>query len=206
MQLEKNKVFVQIGTYDGADEFNGLVKYSSPSKVVLVEPNIDMNQSIKENYEGVNNVFIENVVIMEENKGLVPLVFPDKRPNDAFYNACFSVLPMDNWGNKFKCLNVQSMTFDELCEKHNITDIHYLQIDTEGYDYEIIKSIDFKKIKIDILKYEIWNYDENCYKRYGEKAKLYGINGMKYVADLLQSLNYELIKEALDIIAVKKYD
>jgi FkbM family methyltransferase len=206
MQLEKNKVFVQIGTFDGADEFNGLVKFSFPSKVVLVEPNIALRATILENYKGIDNVSIEHVVITEVNKGVVPLVFPDRRPNDAFYNACFSILPLDDWGNKFKQLNVQSMTFAELCEKHDITDIHYLQIDTEGYDYEIIKSIDFKKIKIDILKYEIWNFDESNFKRYGEKAKLYGTNGMRDVANLLQSLNYELTEEKLDIIAVKKYE
>lgn len=46
------------------------------------------------------------------------------------------------------------MTFMELCEWYEITDIHYLQIDTEGYDAEIIKSIDFAKVNIDIIKYE----------------------------------------------------
>ena len=82
--------------------------------------------------------------------------------------------------------------------------IHYLQIDTEGYDAEIIKSIDISRVNIDIIKYETWNFAEDCFSRRGDKAKLYGVNGMNYISNLLLSLDYELTKDGGDMIAVKK--
>ena len=92
----------------------------------------------------------------------------------------------------------------ELCTRYEISDIHYLQTDTEGYDAEIIKSIDFTKINIDTIKYETWNFVEDCFSRHGDKAKLYGINGMNYISNLLLSLGYELTKDGGDMIAIKK--
>ena len=91
----------------------------------------------------------------------------------------FSLLPMDDWGNDFVEIEAPSMTFNDLCDKYEIRHIDFLQIDTEGYDAEIIKSIDFTKIKIDTIKYEIWHFPVECFKRHGEKGKEYGWAGMK---------------------------
>lgn len=206
MKIEKHKVLVQIGVYNGCDEFNTIVKDSEPSKLILVEPNKIMNDQILSNYEGVENVFIENVAITEVTKGMVKLVHPADVPrkNRQFYNECFSLIPMDDWGNKFKSVTVPSLSFMDLCAKYNITDIHFLQIDTEGMDCEIIKSIDFNKINIDILKYENWSFPEDRFTRHGEKKKIYGINGMNHVKALLESLGYILDEGTADIIAIKK--
>ena len=211
----KNKVVVQIGSWIGIDEFNEVVKHITPSKVILVEPNKALNDMIWSKYREVidlDNVFLENVAIVnEENKGTVRLVYPKGDENGVSENGMqyadphFSLLPMDDWGDNFEVLEAVSMTFNELCEKHKLKDIHFLQIDTEGYDAEIIKSIDFTKVNIDIIKYEKWGFDESCYTRYGDKAKLYGANGMKAVKTFLELLDYTVsdIEGENDMIAVK---
>ena len=48
-KIAQNKGMIQIGTNNGADEFNGIVKYSNPSKVILVEPNKKLNGQILKN-------------------------------------------------------------------------------------------------------------------------------------------------------------
>ena len=214
MILQLNKVFVQIGTNDGNDDFLNLVKRNKPSKVVLVEPNVLYIPKIVSNYKDIDNVFIENVAITELDKGLVKLVVPKNENNgksingidygDPTYNAGYSLIPMDDWGNNLHTIESNSMTFEDLCEKYEISDIHYLQIDTEGYDSEIIKSIDFTKVSIDFIKYEIWPFQETAFKRHGKKSSLYGANGMKSVFNLLESLNYTVIKDGNDMIAIKK--
>ena len=208
-KIAQNKVMIQIGTNNGADEFNGIVKYSNPSKVILVEPNKKLNGQILKNYEGIRNFYLENVAITEVNKGKVTLVIPtikrDKSGKNVNYiDVHYSLLPMDDWGDSFDEMEVLSMTFSELCEKHNVINIHYLQIDTEGYDAEIIKSIDFKHINIDIIKYEDWSFPVSSFSRYGDKAKYYGVNGMTDVAYLLKNLGYSLTEENKDFIAVKE--
>ena len=55
MELQKNKVFVQIGTNDGFDEFNSIVRQYEPSLVILVEPNKLLNDRINYHYQGVNS-------------------------------------------------------------------------------------------------------------------------------------------------------
>lgn len=208
-KIDDGKVFVQIGTYTGKDEFNKLVKKHAPSKVILVEPNKAMISRIENNYAGVNNVFLESVAITKTNKREVELVIPKNNVKGRSINGIrykeshFSLLPMDDWGNDFIRIVTPSMTFNELCEKYEINDIHYLQIDTEGYDAEIIKSIDFDKINIDALKYEIWKFPADCFKRHGAKAELYGINGMEAAESLLKSLGYTLTQDKSNITAVK---
>jgi len=205
MKIEKNQVLVQIGVFDGLDEFNNIVKHTCPTKLILVEPNKIMNSQILENYKDVENVFIENFAITEETKGFVDLVHPKRisRKKRQFYNKCFSLLPMDDWGDSFKKVVVPSLSFMDLCKKHDLTHIHFLQIDTEGYDSIIIKSIDFSKITIDILRYENWSFPEECFTRHGEAKKHLGINGMYEVKVLLEGLGYTLEEEGEDITAIK---
>ena len=209
MQIEKNKILVQIGTNNGKDEFNKICKDSDPSKIILVEPNSLLNSEILANYNGVNNVFIENAAIMEANRGIVSLVIPaairgKKSINGIIYHSGhFSLLPMDDWGDKFVTLEAPSMSFNELCAKYSINNIHYLQIDTEGYDVEIIKAIDFEKINIDIICYERWDFGGDAFKRYGDKAKLYGINAMHFASNLLKGLGYRVQNIGRDAIAYK---
>jgi FkbM family methyltransferase len=50
--------------------------------------------------------------------------------------------------NDIEEIDVKILVFNDLVEKYNINEIEYLFIDTEGYDYQIIKSIDFNEIKI----------------------------------------------------------
>ena len=216
ISIKKNKVLVQIGTCTGHsdhDPFEGIVKTTSPSKVILVEPNPALREEIYKNYEGVDNVFLESVAIVKEpTKELVRLVYPKNNKNGASINGIhygphnFSLVPMDDWGDDFEVLEVPGMTLNELCEKHKINHIHYLQIDAEGYDSEIIQSIDFSKVKIDIIKYEDWSFDESCFERHGEKAKLYGANGMKKAEAYLTSFDYLIMKDGKqDMLAVKGY-
>ena len=50
--IVENKVLLQIGTNDGCDEFNTIVRKHKPSLVILVEPNRLLNEKINNNYNG----------------------------------------------------------------------------------------------------------------------------------------------------------
>lgn len=49
---------------------------------------------------------------------------------------------------------VRCMSVHELLAKHQLTDIDLLQIDTEGYDFQILRTIDFKKFTPQYINYE----------------------------------------------------
>ncbi len=196
MIIEQNKVLMQIGTNNGNDDFNKIVKISKPSKLILVEPNVGLNDEIYKNYKGID-MKLENVAITEVHKDEVELVIPEHGPNGRAVNGfgyghgCYSLLPLDDWGDKFRSIKSEGVTFNDLCKKYDITDVHYLQIDTEGYDANIIKSIDFDSINIDFIRYEWWGFTEDMFSRHDDRTNC-GINGMNSVKKHLTSLGYDV--------------
>lgn len=215
MKIKENGIFLQIGTNDGNDDFLKIVRGTNPNKIILVEPNHFLNDKIKDNYKKVENYVIENYAITSDNFGTVELVIPKDDPSTgssvngiSYGDKHFTLIPMDDWGNDFLKMKAESISFNDLCKKHEIDHINYLHIDTEGYDAEIIKSIDFENIKIDIIKYESWSFNENCFTRHGEKSNLYGDNAMNFLNTYLKEKGYELSEEidwegCRNIIAVK---
>ena len=56
-------------------------------------------------------------------------------------------------------IEIEFITFDNLIEKYLIESIDKLQIDVEGAEYEILKSIDYKKININSIQFESKHFD-----------------------------------------------
>ena len=178
-----------------------MVSEQKPDVVILVEPNNTLFNSIKKNYANIENVYIYNNAIYYNNDEDVELMIPSKNgilglvaDNGLIYNSGhFSLLPMNDWGNKEDMVKItsKSITFDKICDIHNITQIDYLQMDTEGFDREIIKMIDFTKYKIKTIRFEKWTFDPDCFTRYNEDIhKELGRNGMSVCIDKLTKHNY----------------
>lgn len=51
-------------------------------------------------------------------------------------------------------VEVPCMTLHQLLDQHQVGHIDLLQIDTEGYDIEIVRMIDFNRIKPSIIRFE----------------------------------------------------
>ena len=51
-------------------------------------------------------------------------------------------------------IQVETTLLSKLLEKHNVTKIDFLSIDTEGSELAILKTIDFNKIFIDVITVE----------------------------------------------------
>lgn len=53
-----------------------------------------------------------------------------------------------------KVITVECINFDKLIEDYNIKKINYLKIDTEGSEFEILKSLNFEKVDIEVIDVE----------------------------------------------------
>jgi FkbM family methyltransferase len=196
------KVYIQIGTNNGNDNFNKIVKADCPDLVVLVEPNSHLIPSILQNYQDVDNIQLLNNCLHYEDDKTVSLYIPALKKElgtlaengNLYSDAHFSLVPMNDWGDKENMIELKSISisFDTLCKRFNITEIDYLQIDTEGFDSEIIKMIDLEKYKIRKIRYERWEFDPSCFKRHNEHHEMFGSNGMKTIEDKLISHGYKL--------------
>ena len=213
------KIFIQIGTNNGNDNFRNLVIKESPDLVLLVEPNKNLIETIKNNYINIKNVDIINKAVGYEDDKEVSLYIPainkiygNKGENNFTYgDAHFSMVPMNDWGEKENMIEIKtkSITFNTLCFTYNINEIDYLQIDTEGFDTEIIKMIDFDKINIKKLRYEKWGFDTSCFTKYhSDKYEQLGKNGLKIIENKLVNNGYILNdindSDGNDILAIKK--
>jgi len=197
-----SKVYVQIGTNDGKDNFRLKVLKALPDKIILVEPNPELTGVIKRNYNKVKGVNVVNKAIYPEDDKEVELYFPSKNgvmgrraDNGIVYShQHFSLVPMNDWGSKEDMVKIkaQTITFSSLCEQFDIKEIEYLQIDTEGFDVEIIKMIDFEKVKIKQIRYEKWLFDSEKFTKYNKNYESLGFNGMELIKKKLESHGYSL--------------
>jgi len=212
-----SRIYFQIGTNNGNDLFRQMVLQNIPDLIILVEPNENLINEIKQNYSSIENVYIYNNAIYYNNDETVELYIPAK---NGIMNTCadngiiysdvhFSLLPMNDWGDKSDMVKIESktITFDTICKIHNITSIDYLQIDTEGFDSEIINLIDLSKYKINKIRFEKWGFNVECFTDY-HKKKAYdlGINGMNNAINKLKSYNYIITdisdNDGNDILAI----
>lgn len=69
-----------------------------------------------------------------------------------------------NLGSFIRETLVSVISFDSLLKKYDLTMVGILQIDTEGYDFDIIKSIDFNHVKPCILIFENKHLSRKDYK------------------------------------------
>jgi FkbM family methyltransferase len=56
-------------------------------------------------------------------------------------------------------VKVNTKRLQTILDEHELSHIHYLSIDVEGAEFEVIKSIDFDKVFVDVIGFEN-NYEE----------------------------------------------
>jgi FkbM family methyltransferase len=162
--LDINNIsFLQIGACDGiiADSvFEYAKKYNWDG--VLVEPIPYLFERLKINYGWSKKVRFENSAVSHNSvprkMHMVAEEFIDKLPDwsigiSSFYDNR-NAIGYHDINPYTKEITVNCIDFNSLLIKYNIHNIDLLQIDVEGYDYEIIKQIDFNNIVPKIVRYE----------------------------------------------------
>jgi len=153
------KTYIQIGSNVGNDYFyHNLIKpLKEKSKVILIEPNPNVIQTLNENYQTIKEFHDINILC----KGVV---------HDKSINTLYNTDSGGGFGNVIKrksfvseggILNFEPILFTELCSLFSITNIEILYIDTEGYDYTLLDNIDFFKYKIKNVYCEKWPYEND---------------------------------------------
>lgn len=169
---------VQLGANDGSfvDPVSKYIKKRNlPS--LLVEPQKDVFESLKKNYKTCSNVQFCNCAISDSDGEQHLYTISEKwRETDffirgtaiaAFDKASFITslkreinssnnekLKKANIEDVIQKIKVPTLTLSSLLKKYNVSKVDFLQIDCEGYDYEIIKMIDFDKICPKIINFE----------------------------------------------------
>ncbi len=157
--------FVQIGSNDGVIHdplFQYINRYRW--KGILVEPIDYYFERLKANYKDNPQLLFENVAISEKQeirdfyrvKEELDFLPAWSKGLGTFYPQ---VLLKHRWlipklKNYIVKERVSCISLKQLFERHRVEKIDLLMIDTEGYDSEIIKQLDFDTIKPSIIIYE----------------------------------------------------
>jgi FkbM family methyltransferase len=188
----KNGFFIDVGAHDGKtinntlyfekiNNWNG-INIEPIKKVyedlVLNRPScININCAIY-NKDGNTNFYC-NTGYTEMISGIV----------DNFDQRHLQRLERENkqMGSITEIINVETKKLETICDENNIYHINYLSIDVEGAEFEVIKSINFDKVFIDVIGFENNFYDTS-------------IPIIKY----LEEKNYIVIHQSLDIFMINK--
>lgn len=157
--------FVQIGANDGViyDPISAYVKRYRWSGL-LVEPVRSYFERLKENYRDCPGLSFENAAIADTEEERV--LYRIREDLDYLPAWCaglgtfyLDVLLTHRWAipdieayvleERVRCMGL-----DQLLAKHGVRRIDLLAIDTEGYDYELIKQVDFDRLRPAMLLYE----------------------------------------------------
>jgi FkbM family methyltransferase len=170
--------FVQVGAHNGnfVDPLHDYVKKYN-LKGLLVEPQPDLFLELQKTYLDYPQLQFANVAVSNSSQTLYTI-------KDIYKQGIFSTrgtgiasldrehfkmnlahelellkkqnitLPAKNLDDYVEAISVKTETFTELLETRAIPKVDYVQIDCEGYDYEIIKMIDFQKFNPQIINYE----------------------------------------------------
>jgi FkbM family methyltransferase len=189
----QNGFFVDVGAHDGKSLNNTLFFEENnnwtginiePIKSVFENLIINRPKCINLNIAVCNDdgetEFICNTGYTEMLSGI----------KDTFDSRHKQRLENENriYNSNTKIINVKTKKLQTICNEYNISHINYLSIDVEGAEFEVIKSIDFNKIFIDIIGFE---------NNYNDKS----LPIIKYLEDR----NYVFFHQSMDIFMIHKH-
>lgn len=182
--------FIEVGTCD----FDTLEKLAQNGwEGIMIEP-------VKEYFDKLvryPQIHYENIVISENSDEVEfhyidPTIITSENLNWLKGIGCINSQTGPMLRNKdlpiYKnCIkeNIKSTTLNKLCEKYNVTRIDFLKIDVEGYDLNVLKTIDLDKIHVQTIKIEHKHLDDTL------------------IVEYLEQFNYIVWTEKNDIYAIK---
>jgi len=162
---------VVIGAHFGV-WLEEIIKEYKSQNILLVEPVPYNYNQLKENFKNLDNIHICTNAIFSENK-LSTFYYVKENSITKLGKHWASGIGsfnknhiLDHKTKRFKIepedideIEINFITFDDLVKNYSIQSIDKLQVDVEGAEYEILNSIDYKKININSLQFESKHFD-----------------------------------------------
>ena len=162
---------VVIGAHFGVWLNDELTRFDKEN-ILLVEPVPYNYKKLKEKFIKSSNIHICTNVIFSENK-VSKFYYVNEKSILKLGKHWASGIGsfnknhiLDHRTKRFKIededideIEIEFITFDVLIKKFEIKSIDKLQIDVEGAEFEILKSIDYTKTEINSIQFESKHFD-----------------------------------------------
>jgi FkbM family methyltransferase len=158
--------FIQVGANDGlfGDPLHHYI-VNRPWRGVLVEPQPDVFERLVENLsQHSERLKFENVAIGDGGTALTLYRAPapsiksmERMPRSLTVTSSNPRIVTRQTGVPEKDLvklTVPSVTLDELADRHGLTEFDILQVDVEGYDLHVLKTLSLKRFRPGLIQFE----------------------------------------------------
>jgi len=155
--------FIEVGANDGlfGDPLREyIVNY--PWTGVLIEPQPNVFERLKENYAGYfDRLSFENVAISPSRTPLVLYRLAAGSSRDgrvvsavASSNAMTTAKQLGIKPARLEKISVATARLDEIIEKHRLSRLDVLQLDTEGFEWPVLQTLDLAKNRPALIRFE----------------------------------------------------
>jgi FkbM family methyltransferase len=149
--------FVEIGSNDG-EQHDHLRPFilSGAWRGIMVEPVPYVFERLRRSYGANHRIALENAAIAEHD-GVLPFFhvrdasLDERAELPDWYDGIGSFSresllahagEIPDIEERIACAEVTTLTFESLCRRHGVDRVDLLVIDTEGYDWRILQSLD----------------------------------------------------------------
>ena len=182
--------FVDVGAHDGVSINNSLFFEKNYDWTgINVEPIKKVYSQLTSNRPNCINIncavnnkdgFAEFIL----NKGYTEMISGLKNEFDPRHENRLNY-ELSHFGGSTEIITVPTKRLETIFKENNVKNVNYLSIDVEGAEFEVIKSINFDDVFIDVIGFEN-NYEDQ------------GVKVMNY----LQEKGYNLLHKSMDIFMI----
>ena len=175
----ENVTLIQVGANDGKTNdpfYQFITKYGWSGVLLEPQPTV-FEESLTKTYSAYPQIKLENAAIADgADLSFYQISFSKKRWATGLSGFDRTSLerqiesgyvdrkasqnnetPPGNREDYIEEVRVSTTTFEALLSKYELKNVNVLGIDTEGFDYEVLKSFPFEKIKPELVLFESKN-------------------------------------------------
>ena len=176
--FKKINIFLDVGAHKG-ESINFFLKNMKIKKIISFEASpltFKILTKMKDRYLKKfpkTEIIIENIALGSENKEVSFKQFNESSSStlsnineqSKYFKKKFKLLNFFSNKKVYGTFKIKIETLSNYLEKNNIDKVGFLKIDTEGYEYEILKGMKDKIKFVDIVMFE-HHYDNMIKKNY----------------------------------------
>jgi len=189
---KKQGVFCEVGANDGVQKSNSLFFEKLGWAGICIEPLPQAFNALQKNRKCIcenfainleegESEFLEINGYAEMLSGLVNEYSPEHL--DRVKGE------INHYGGYSKTIKVKTTKLQTLFDKHNIENIDYLSIDTEGNELKVLETIDYKKTNIFAITIEN-NYQINNFRLFLESKGFEFVRKIEVIDEVYINKNF----------------
>ena len=141
--------YIDIGANQPIKGNNTYLFYLKGCRGICIEPDISLLPILKKerSKDSILNIGISF------SKAMLADFYYFENEHNAWntFSKEDAIKKKEKTGIEFKTTKVELDTLNHICEKYKFEDVNLISIDVEGLDLDILKSIDFSKIKAQVI-------------------------------------------------------